>query len=445
MRASWALISGLLLLPSAASAQAPALLPVQGVLSDADGTPLDGQVAVTFTLYDALAAGNVLHQEQQVVTVESGLFTVYLGSGTTTLDLSIFQMPDVWLGVAVESDPEMTPRFRIGTAPYSAYAQYCGDANLLGGLAPGDFADAAHTHDFAALTSVPAGLADGDDVGFSSEAELTALLDDDYAAAAHTHAWAAIAGVPADLADGDDDTTYSAGAGLNLNAAGQFSVTGVTSALITDLTIATADLANNAVTTAKIADGTITGADISQLTEITATDFAYRNPVAGSFYVDPTSCHRAGNNTNPSDRVQTLHMPSNIYGPALRIEPTSPATTYDFYCPVQLPAHGNVVITGAALAWFEANTGTNCLVGADIRHKGWGAASFGAILSTVYDGADGADFAYVGGGTKPFPAFTYTVPAGQIVWVRPFIISNASPFGDCRFVGVRIDYTVDRP
>jgi hypothetical protein len=60
----------------------------------------------------------------------------------------------------------------------------------------------------------------------------------------------------------DNNTTYSAGTGLALND-NTFSVSGVTSAMITDGTIAAADLANDAVTTVKIAGENVTLAKLA--------------------------------------------------------------------------------------------------------------------------------------------------------------------------------------
>ena len=179
--------------PTSASAQAPALLPVQGVLTDADGTALDGPFQVTFTLYDTASGDTSFFAETKTVNIEAGVFTTYLGTdGSNPLDLVNFQMSDAYLGIQVAGNEEMTPRFRLATAPYAGFAQYCGDASTLGGQTSADFAPASHTHPWSDITDVP---------GFAS--------------LVHGHAWNELSGVPSDLADGDDNTLYSAGTGLN--------------------------------------------------------------------------------------------------------------------------------------------------------------------------------------------------------------------------------------
>lgn len=291
-------LAALAALPWVAEAEPPALLPVQGYLTDAGGAPINGSTAITFAIYDVVVGGAALHLEQQTVSVDRGTFTAYLGAGTTNLSLGIFTARDLWLGIAVGADPEMTPRFRLGTAPFAAFAQLCADAETLGGLAPADYAPAAHGHDFSALSNIPAGLGDGDNdttytagtglvltgtqfnlsqtvveglargACFDSEAELTASLNDNYAAAAHTQAWSSLTGVPAGLADGvDNDTTYSAGPGLNL-AGTVFSVSGVTGAMVSDGSLGSTD----------IQDGSLIGADLASGTTLNVARVQYSAP-----------------------------------------------------------------------------------------------------------------------------------------------------------------------
>jgi hypothetical protein len=55
--------------------------------------------------------------------VEEGVFTIYLGS-ENQLPLDVFRdNGTLYLGIQVESDDEM-PRIRLGSIPYSAYAEY---------------------------------------------------------------------------------------------------------------------------------------------------------------------------------------------------------------------------------------------------------------------------------------------------------------------------------
>ena len=107
-----------LLVPAVGHAQ-PTSLPVQGVLSNADGIPLEGNQSVQFRLYDADGGGEVLHDETENVLCEDGVFTHYLSA----LDMTIFDGQDLWLGIKVGGDNEMTPRLQLGSVPYAGYAK----------------------------------------------------------------------------------------------------------------------------------------------------------------------------------------------------------------------------------------------------------------------------------------------------------------------------------
>lgn len=201
----------------AARADAPALLPVQGVLTGADGAPVTGDADLQFALYANAVGGTALWTETQTVLVEDGLFTVYLGT-LEPLDLALFRDHDaLFLGVAVDAEPEMD-RFEIGSTGFAAFAQYAGtaahadDAATLGGHDPSYFAAAGAPVDWADLRGVPADLADGTD-------------DDTLAGVSgctggQVLAWNGTAWGCAD--DADSDTTYTAGLGLTL-AGTQFS------------------------------------------------------------------------------------------------------------------------------------------------------------------------------------------------------------------------------
>jgi hypothetical protein len=117
------LIAGALGLSFTASAGSPPYVPVQGVLTDSSGSPLDGSVDVRFAIHDSASGGSELWSETQTVLVENGLFTVYLGQ-STPLDLSIFRTyDDLWLGTQVGADPE-GPRIYLGSTPYSGHAAH---------------------------------------------------------------------------------------------------------------------------------------------------------------------------------------------------------------------------------------------------------------------------------------------------------------------------------
>ncbi len=225
-----------LLAAPVAWADAPAWVPVQAYLTDADGNPLAGQHDLTLTLYDAASGGNSLFSETHSTMVEAGLVTVYLGENQA-LDLGLFRdHQEVFLGVEVDADGEMSPRFTLGAVPYAGFAQHAGDAQTLQGMTPADFRTAADPVAWADLGSVPADLADGDGdtlAGLACAdgnvakfvAGVWQCAQDESGMGAHTHdgaditspvaaaqsaPWSGLTDIPAGFADGVDNV----GAGL---------------------------------------------------------------------------------------------------------------------------------------------------------------------------------------------------------------------------------------
>ena len=206
---AFALMMGALV-SNVAMATVPDLIPIQGVLADDVGAPIDGPTDIAFALYAAETGGTALWTDAFAdIDVVEGFFTVYLGSDTA-LDLTAYlSNPEIWLGINVEGDGEMD-RIQLATVPFAIQAQVC---QAVGSLTESDintnFAPSAHNHDAA------------------------------YAPITHTHAWADItSGMPAGFSDGvdnDTDTTYTAGAGLTLTGT-TFSIpaAGVTSAMVAD-------------------------------------------------------------------------------------------------------------------------------------------------------------------------------------------------------------------
>jgi len=111
----------------------------QGRLTDSNGLPLEGTVAkLTFRLYSTAApsSGSFLWGEAHTnVTVSRGVFTVELGAGDLTVDSagnetagsnplgsSLFDQPDRYLEIQVDTDPPLTPTSRLGSVPYALNA-----------------------------------------------------------------------------------------------------------------------------------------------------------------------------------------------------------------------------------------------------------------------------------------------------------------------------------
>lgn len=152
-----------------------------------------------------------------------------------------------------------------------------------------------------------------------------ALNPTPYSIFAHRAPWSGLLNIPAGFADGiDNDTTYTAGAGLQLTGT-TFSVAnlGITNAMlaansvtsdkITDGTIVAADLANLAITNAKIANGAISDSKISDVAWGKITGAPSSFPPSGAAggdltgtYPNPTIANNAVTTSKIADGAVTL-------------------------------------------------------------------------------------------------------------------------------------------
>ena len=124
MKTSLTLLTSLMLLSLIAGLPAGAEIPktmnYQGSLKQADGTPVDGTVSMSFALYDRLTDGTLLWSDTLDVSVSSGIYSVVLGSTTgNPLDLD-FDIP-YYLEVSVEG-ATLEPRQPLTSSPYAQKA-----------------------------------------------------------------------------------------------------------------------------------------------------------------------------------------------------------------------------------------------------------------------------------------------------------------------------------
>ena len=96
----------------------PQQINYQGSLTSSTGAALDTTVAMTFKLYSDTTQPALWTETRAAVTVQNGLFNVKLGEFTGLTD-AILNNPQVWLGIAVGGDAEMTPRARIVSVGYA--------------------------------------------------------------------------------------------------------------------------------------------------------------------------------------------------------------------------------------------------------------------------------------------------------------------------------------
>jgi hypothetical protein len=134
--------AALFLLTSTAHAEAPARIPIQGYLTTATGSPIDGAVEVTFTLYASPnGPDGALFSETRSVSAAEGRFALQLGDGGAPMDLGLFRDVDgLWLGISVDGDREMSPRIAMTSVPYAAHAHTASDALTLDGYSADEFA-----------------------------------------------------------------------------------------------------------------------------------------------------------------------------------------------------------------------------------------------------------------------------------------------------------------
>jgi len=96
----------------------PNTINYQGYLTDSSGVPIDATESITFTIYDAVSAGTALWTETESVTIANGTFTNQLGD-TLAFPVDLFNGQDLFVGITVGTDAEMSPRKPVTSAPYA--------------------------------------------------------------------------------------------------------------------------------------------------------------------------------------------------------------------------------------------------------------------------------------------------------------------------------------
>ena len=99
----------------------PGQMTYQGYLTNAQGTPIAGDVDLQFGIYPQESGGDVEWSEtHDSVELADGYFSVNLGE-TTPLTSTVFADPDRWLQVSVNG--EAMGRQKIAAAPYAFQAE----------------------------------------------------------------------------------------------------------------------------------------------------------------------------------------------------------------------------------------------------------------------------------------------------------------------------------
>ncbi|NVB82905.1 MAG: collagen-like protein [Kofleriaceae bacterium] len=103
-----------------ASADVPMKLAHQGRLFDAGGSPVEGSIDVTYTLYTKATGGTSLWTEHESAEVIDGYFASVLGDGTN-LTADVFANENLYLSVTINGE-ELLPRTQLVSAPYAIVA-----------------------------------------------------------------------------------------------------------------------------------------------------------------------------------------------------------------------------------------------------------------------------------------------------------------------------------
>jgi hypothetical protein len=102
------------------------VLSYQGTLADSSGNPVTGDKDMTFRIYnhatDPTPLWEEAHTGTNAVPVQNGLFNIMLGSLNPIPD-SVWDEAELYLGIQIGTEAEMTPREKIQTVPTAISAE----------------------------------------------------------------------------------------------------------------------------------------------------------------------------------------------------------------------------------------------------------------------------------------------------------------------------------
>ena len=115
----------------------PMFLTHQGHVLQSDQTPVGGVVGVTFSIYVGAEANSPLWTENFDVTFDNGFYSVVLGDHTS-LGAELFDGSNRYLGIALDGQPEFSPRSQMTTVPYAIRAGIAGSLDTSNGISVDD-------------------------------------------------------------------------------------------------------------------------------------------------------------------------------------------------------------------------------------------------------------------------------------------------------------------
>ncbi len=111
----------ILILETVSLAEVPQVISYQGRLNDTGtGETVDGTHDITFNLYDSETelSSPLWTETHRDVPLTDGYFNVFLGS-VNPFGSEVDFSGQYWLGVSIDGNPEMAPRFRLSASPYA--------------------------------------------------------------------------------------------------------------------------------------------------------------------------------------------------------------------------------------------------------------------------------------------------------------------------------------
>jgi hypothetical protein len=134
---------GAALVPFLANSGSPFDIPheinYQGMLTDNEGTPLNGNYDILFKIYNHPSSGAMQWQElQENVLVEEGIFNVVLGS-VNPINLSFYEVERYWLDITVEGE-HMPSRINFTSVAFAYRAETADFAHFAAGVTE-DYSD----------------------------------------------------------------------------------------------------------------------------------------------------------------------------------------------------------------------------------------------------------------------------------------------------------------
>lgn len=125
---------------SAEAAAVPATTSFTARIATPDGAPVDGELTVTFRIFDAGTGGTAVWEEIHTITAADGLLYAELGSVDPVdngLDASVFTGDVRFLELQIGGET-LAPRLALVSVPYAIVADHARVAERLGALAEDD-------------------------------------------------------------------------------------------------------------------------------------------------------------------------------------------------------------------------------------------------------------------------------------------------------------------